>query len=304
MRIEHMRYLLEVANVGSINKASHRCHMNQQHLIKIVTALEIELGIKIFERTNKGVIVTAQGQRVLDWGKAAVDSYDALQADLARYEQNQHNEIAGQLIVASMSTIFGQKYNMLIRHFADEYPEVNIIFEENSTRQIIQQIKDERIHVGIILLIHGIDKKSELLDNSLQFMSGYKSRVVVYASPKSKLAQTHTKVTMDDLRDEQFVIYKPYTDVETVAAKTLAHFGDYNIKYVISNLSTFHEILEEGQCVHIGSQKAGYMPSDGLKMLPVKDKISYEVGLLIHKKNINQPIVKAFVDFYEKNFME
>ncbi len=304
MNIEHLHYLLEVAKSGSINKASHRLHLNQQHLSKIIAANETELGVKIFERTNKGIIVTAQGQRVLNWGQTVVKSYEELQEELSLHEENQRCDISGQLIVSSMSSIFGQKYNMLIKHFAEHYPKVNIIFEENSTRQIIKQIKDERIHVGIILLINGIDKKSELLNNTLQFMSGYKSKVVVYASPKSKLAQTHSSVSMDDLRNEQFVIYKPYTDEETVAAKTLAHFGEYNIKYVISNLSTFHEILDEGQCIHIGSQKAGYFSPEGLKMLPVKEKISYEVGLLIHKKNVNLPIVKAFIDFYQQSFMD
>lgn len=304
MHIDHLRYLLEVAAAGSINKASRRFFMNQQHLSKIILALEADFGTAIFERTNKGVTLTEQGSRIVAWAETVVASYDALRLELDQAAGQMLQSMIGQLYVSSVSTIYGQKYNGLIQRFSERYPNMSLVMEENSTREVIRKIRAGEMDVGIILLIVGLEKKSELLDPSMQYIPCYKSKAVIYASPEHRLAQTHRRVSLEELHDEDFIIYKPYADSESIASKTLAHFGHYHIKYTVSNLSTFHDILAKGRCIHIGSQKAGYTPQKTLAMIPISDKLFYEVGLLVQKERLGEPPVRAFIDIYQQIFID
>ena len=58
MNILHLRYAVEVASTGSINKAAENLYMNQPNLSRAIKELEENLGIAIFERTTRGMIVT------------------------------------------------------------------------------------------------------------------------------------------------------------------------------------------------------------------------------------------------------
>ena len=59
MNILHMKYAVEIAKRGSINKAAERLMMNQPNLSRAVKELETSIGIKIFERSAKGIPVTS-----------------------------------------------------------------------------------------------------------------------------------------------------------------------------------------------------------------------------------------------------
>lgn len=58
MRVEQLNYLLETAKTASINKSSERLHITQQSLNSSLTKLEQELGVKLLERSSKGVSLT------------------------------------------------------------------------------------------------------------------------------------------------------------------------------------------------------------------------------------------------------
>lgn len=65
MQTRHLKYVIEIAQWGSITKAAARLWMSQQALSRILENIEQELGFKIFERTNKGVVATAKGEEFL-----------------------------------------------------------------------------------------------------------------------------------------------------------------------------------------------------------------------------------------------
>ena len=64
MRLEQLMYVQAVVACGSMNQASQRLHLSQQAISKGIRQLEEELGILIFVRTNKGVVLTPEGERL------------------------------------------------------------------------------------------------------------------------------------------------------------------------------------------------------------------------------------------------
>lgn len=64
MRIEYLKYILEIAAAGSISKASKNLYISHQSLNKILAKIEDELGVSIFERSSQGIILTEEGMLV------------------------------------------------------------------------------------------------------------------------------------------------------------------------------------------------------------------------------------------------
>ena len=65
MTLQQLRYVTTIANIGSISEAAKRLFVSQPSLTKAIKELEKEMGITIFDRTNKGITVSKEGERFL-----------------------------------------------------------------------------------------------------------------------------------------------------------------------------------------------------------------------------------------------
>ena len=69
MNVLHMKYAVEIANAGSINKASEQLFIAQPNLSRAIKELESDLGITIFERSSKGIKTTPEGEEFIGYAK-------------------------------------------------------------------------------------------------------------------------------------------------------------------------------------------------------------------------------------------
>lgn len=87
MRIEHLQFLAEVAKTKSISTAAKKLYISQTGLSAIINSIETELNIQIFRRTNKGTVLTPEGERALELVKdilAKNDELHYLYSDISR----------------------------------------------------------------------------------------------------------------------------------------------------------------------------------------------------------------------------
>ena len=76
MNIDQLKYVLETAASSSMREASSKLYVSQPALSASIHELEEELGILIFERTNKGISLTDAGREFLSYAKNAVGQYE------------------------------------------------------------------------------------------------------------------------------------------------------------------------------------------------------------------------------------
>lgn len=90
MNILHLKYAVEIAKTGSLNKAAENLYMGQPNLSRAIRELETSLGITIFERTSRGMIVTADGEEFLQYARrilAQIDEMESLFRDGRQHRQ-------------------------------------------------------------------------------------------------------------------------------------------------------------------------------------------------------------------------
>ncbi|UKI13711.1 MAG: LysR family transcriptional regulator [Clostridiales bacterium] len=70
MNIQYLKYAVEVARIGSISRAAEELYIAQPNLSRAIKELEKDLGITIFDRNSKGMTLTHDGERLIEYGKA------------------------------------------------------------------------------------------------------------------------------------------------------------------------------------------------------------------------------------------
>ena len=79
MNILHMKYAVEVAKAGSINKAAESLFVAQPNLSRAIKELEADLGITIFDRSAKGMVLTIEGREFVNYAQQILHQIDAVE---------------------------------------------------------------------------------------------------------------------------------------------------------------------------------------------------------------------------------
>ena len=81
MNIVYLRYATVIAKAGSLSKAAEELFVAQPNLSRAIKELEKELDITIFERTSKGIVLTPDGERLIENGKKILRQIDELEKE-------------------------------------------------------------------------------------------------------------------------------------------------------------------------------------------------------------------------------
>jgi LysR family transcriptional regulator, cell division regulator len=126
-----------VASCGSMNKAALELNTVQSNVTARIKALEDELGFELFERTNRGVTLTAAGRRLLPFASRA-----ARVLDDARRAVADQGSPAGPLVIGSLETTAALRLSPVLTEFATTYPAVDFTLRTGTSRELIDQVLD------------------------------------------------------------------------------------------------------------------------------------------------------------------
>ena len=111
MRIESLRYFLEIAQFGSFSLAARKLYISQQGLSKAVQALEKELGVDLFERSGKNVHLSEAGRAFAPLARRCVDAHDAAKEAMLRFARTA--EDAEKIEVMVMPFVSGGLFSLM-----------------------------------------------------------------------------------------------------------------------------------------------------------------------------------------------
>ena len=294
LRVEHLKYIITISNLGSINKASKALFINQQQLSKIVHNLEEELGVKIFNRYSNGVELTTEGKAVYEAANNVVKTMDELYMHL-----NRQVNLKGDLdIKASLSywdqNIVYQTYDK----FVMLYPNVNISINELSSGKILNLCGKNEDIIGFVSLADSplVTEKVEIPENCI-FIQLCDYSLGILVSKDNNFAKANKVVSLDSLKDEDFVVYA--IDGESSFDYYLSKAG--NKKYSVSKISRFYEIIRKNKAIALGINRGEkFFKEMDIKFVPLKENIVATSGLVVSKKYQQKPLIKTFVDLCKK----
>lgn len=140
------RIFYAVANTGNISKAAKELYISQPAISKSIQKLEESVGIRLFDRSSRGVTLTPEGELLYSHVKSA---FETLTLGEERLQRSMELGI-GHLTIGVSSTLC--KYILLpyLKDFIKKYPHINISISCQSTNQTLKLLSDGKVDVGLI----------------------------------------------------------------------------------------------------------------------------------------------------------
>lgn len=146
MNIQQFQYVLAVAENKHFELAARKCFVTQSTLSTMISRFEEELGIKIFDRKKKPVELTTEGRLLIEQLKNITNDIDQLE-ELAKEIKG---ELKGNLTISVIPTIAPFLLPLFLQDFASKFPDLHIKVREQTTEEIIRDLKSRDLDIGII----------------------------------------------------------------------------------------------------------------------------------------------------------
>ncbi len=148
MDLRHLRTFATIAEQGSVSKAALRLRIAQPALSRQIINLEKELGIQLFERVGRGLLLTRAGEQLLDSSRSVL-GHVALLTEQARRLRGGN---VGMLKVAASPQIIEGVLSTFLRHYTNSYPDVQVKLTEAVGRDQLVMLERGEVDVSIGLL--------------------------------------------------------------------------------------------------------------------------------------------------------
>ena len=211
MTLQQLKYVVTVADKGTISSAAKDLFISQPSLTNAIKELEEEIQITIFNRTNKGIIVSNEGNEFLAYARQVLEQFNLLEEKFLNVKKQsprfsvstQHYSFAVNAFVDVIREFGGNNYDFTLR--------------ETQTYEIIDDVSRLKSEIGIL---YTSSKNEEIImkiikQNGLIFDQLFVAKPHVFISSKHPLANRDI-ITLEDLEDY------PYLSFEQ---------GDYNSFY-------------------------------------------------------------------------
>lgn len=144
MTLTQLKYVITVANAGSINEAARRLFLSQPSLSSAVRELEEEIGVDIFRRTNRGISVTPKGEEFIGYARQVVEQYELVESKYIAKEKTKK-----KFSVSMQHYTFAvHAFVEMVKQFGmDEY---EFAVHETKTYDVIEDVKNFRSEIGIL----------------------------------------------------------------------------------------------------------------------------------------------------------
>ena len=222
MTLQQLKYILAISETGSMNKAAEQLYVSQPSLTSSVQELEKEIGIKIFNRSGRGVTLTSDGVEFIQYARQVVGQFDILA-----------EKYINKGSIKKKFGVSAQHYSFVVKAFVEmvkkfDTAKYEFAVRETKTAEVISDVAAMRSEIGIIYL-NDFNRKSitKLLhSNGLVFHSLTKCRPYVYLWKRHPLAN-EKKITFDQLADYPCLSFEQGDNSTFYLAEELLSTADY-----------------------------------------------------------------------------
>ncbi len=146
MNLRDLKYIIAVADTHHFGKAARRCFVSQPTLSGQIKKLEQELGVAIFERTNRAVAVTPIGEQVLRHARVIAEQSDSIE----QLAQAHRDPLAGPLRVGAIPTLSPYLMPLILQPLKAACPEMTLVLSEETTDVLLRRLENHEIDAALL----------------------------------------------------------------------------------------------------------------------------------------------------------
>ena len=287
MDMRQLQQFLILCDTLNFRAASDRSHTSPSTLSRSIRRLEEEIGCSLFERDNRSVVLTRQGELLRGWAKSVLDGYKQVQFRL----MEEKNVLSGELSIFGSVTAYYSLMSPIIEGFRTRYPQIHLQLHTGSPADAIDRVENNEVDLGITML-----RESER--SSIRFLP-ITSTPLVFIAPKG----FSSKKRELDWETQPLIVASRGLGRERVDAW-------FRQKGILPNIYAQVEGNEAILAMVSLDCGIGVVPRLVLEKSPLKNELEllalspelepYIVGLIARKNRIRNPLVRAFWETVEQ----
>lgn len=146
MNLRDLKYIIAVAESRHFGKAAERCFVSQPTLSGQIRKLEDELGITIFERTNRSVEITPAGEEILTHARRIMEQADGIEQVARAYQ----DPLAGPLRIGAIPTLSPYLMPLILAPLRKQHPQMKLVLSEELTDTLLERLHDHEIDAALL----------------------------------------------------------------------------------------------------------------------------------------------------------
>lgn len=292
MTLQQLKYLVIIAEKGSITEASKSLYVSQPSLSDAIKQIEKEVKFTIFNRCRAGVALTKEGVEFLGYARQVVEQMDLLEAKYI------NNEPAKQRFCVSTQhyTFTSNAFVELVQKFGNERFE--FILNETQTHQIIEDVRNRFSDLGILYLSKS--NKNVLTktfdEYNLKFYELFTAKPHVFISKDHPLAKL-TSVKLCDL--------KPYPRLSFVqGAYESSNFSEelFSNEMVEKSIKVSDRAAIVNLMIGLNGYTISsgifpkYLHGDAIISIPLDEDETMQIGYILNKDKELSEFGKIYID--------
>ena len=284
MELRQLEYFQMASRLKNITRAAQRLRVSQPNITVAIKKLEAELGVQLFDRSQKQLTLTPEGTVFLKRIELALRNIDEAVLEVNDYKQLQKGTIKIGIPPMMGAYLFPKVFSVF-RHL---HPNLEVLLFEEGSLSIREKLESDELDFGIIIVPDSTP--------NLNVLRMSRNQLMVCVSQKSSLASKNW-ITPKDIASSDLIMMKE---------------GSYLRQIVQSKLSalkiTPRTVLESGQIVTIKGLVAhevgiafllDFICEDSyeIKAIPFYNPIFVDIGLAWKKEKYVSKAAQAFIDF-------
>jgi len=288
MNIKILKQFLALAETLHFGRASDECHISISALSRNIRQLEDELGVALFNRDNRTVVLTREGQKFLNYARDTSSQWNLIRHELTDNSDQLSGEVS---LYGSVTASYSFLYELL-RRFRVAYPAIEIKLRTGDPEHAIVHVLDGKEDISIAArpasLPRGLAFKPIAI-SPLLFIAPLEQQVpnVPIETPATPQAWESiplilsesgvSRTRVDEWFRQQDIaprIYAQVTGNEAIVSMVSLGFGIGVVPKIVLDNSPLRERI---------------------RVLDVTPELEpYDIGLFTLKKNLKNPLVEAF----------
>lgn len=235
MTLTQLSYIVAVDKYRHFATAAQKIYITQPTLSMQIHKLEDELGVLIFDRSKTPVIPTAMGEKIVAQAKVILSGSKHIEDIVSVTEEG----LKGEFKIGIIPTVAPYLVPLFLKRFTEKHPDVELVFEETLTANVLDALQDDRLDVGII----ATSTEQHLFQEDL-FLEPF----VGYVSTMHPLA-SQPKIELADLYEENLWLLNEghcFRDQAIkLCKKTNQSLKKGSISFESGNLETLKRLVEQ-----------------------------------------------------------
>ena len=290
MTLQQLKYAVTVAECGTISAAAEKLFISQPSLTTAIRELESEMGVTIFSRTNRGVIVSREGEEFLGYARQILSQAQLLQERFSGREQGEK-----RFAVSSQHFNFTVlAFSRLVQNFRG--PRYSFHFRETTTYEVLEDVSQLRSEVGILALNEDNERFLRRMFGKLglEFTELKRVQAELFVSAEHPLAGRRF-VTVEDVSPYPCITFEQ---------------GEHNGQFFFEGLSAVAAQSHKTLCVRERATEYqllralnGFSPDVGVSAmyreefvsLPLEPKQFHTIGYILRRDVTPSPMTLEYI---------